>query len=103
MSPDNSAPIGASYPSDVFIDLVAELQFAIVAISVAARCHLAEMKRVPPAGKHHQEAHRQALALTARNLAAATEALNEAFASMRDESRPMARLLTQAEKLNTNT
>ncbi|HEV7457310.1 MAG TPA: hypothetical protein VGN96_11105 [Roseococcus sp.] len=70
---------------------------------MAVRSHLAEMQRTPPAGKHEQEAHRQAVALTGRNVGTATEKLNEAFGALRDESRGLAQLLSQMENRTTNT
>jgi len=87
----------------VFVAQLAELQFAIVAISVVARSHLAELARVPPQGKHFAEAHKLALRMTARDLAAAVDTLNEKFAATRADSRETARLIARAENLAANT
>lgn len=97
MSPDNSAPIGASYPSDLFVGLLAEVQLGIVRVSIASRGHLAELERIPGKGRHGQEAHRLAIGLTARDLKAATEALDAAFAALREESRGFARIISSQE------
>lgn len=100
MLPEDPAPSRVEYPSAVFGGLIAELQNSVVQVSLATRAHLGELQRVPPEGRHHKESHRLALAQTSRALAAATEGLNEAFAAMRDESRHLARLLMQTEKVN---
>jgi len=102
MSPQDPAPARAEDASTAFVALVAELQQAIVQLSVAVRSHLAEMQRAPPEEKHARESHRMALGLTARNLAAATEGLNEAFGALRASSRTLAQLLSQTEVATKN-
>lgn len=102
MSPQEPAPSRAENPSITFVSLVADLQHVVVELSVAVRSHLGEMQRIPRQGKHHQEAHRQAVALTGRNVSTATDKLNEAFGAMRDESRRLAQLLSRMEDRSTN-
>lgn len=97
MSSQEHAPARVEYPSSRFAGLVAELQVAIVELSLAVGAHLAELRRTPPEGTHHREAHRLGLAHTARALEAANAALNSVFAEMRQETRDFGRLIRSAE------
>lgn len=79
-----------------YVSLISDVQTAIVELSVAVRSHLAEMQRVAPGQPYHQEAHREAVALTALRLAETTDALNEAFAPLRHDTRRLGRLIREA-------
>lgn len=103
MLPQDLAPSRAEDPSTTLACLVAELQQAVVELSVAVRSHLGEMQRIPSEEKYAQESHRLALGLTTRNLATATERLNEAFGDLRAESRRLAQLLIRVEAPTKNS
>lgn len=100
---DRAEPCAPLETSILVMGQLADVQLAMVRLSVAVRSHLTEMDRPAPAGKHHQEAKDLAVVLTARELKDAEDALHKAFAPLRDQGRRMHHLMISGEKLATNT
>ena len=99
---DRAEPRAPFETSILVMGQLADVQLALVRLSVAVRSHLAEMDRPAPAGTHHQEAKDMAVAMTARELKSAEEALHHAFAPLRDQGRRMHRLMIRGENHTTS-
>lgn len=97
---DSRAPIETSI---LVMGQLADVQQAMVRLSVAVRSHLSELEQPVPEGRHHQEAKDMAIAMTARDLAAANEALHLAFSPIRDQGRRMHHLMIKGENHTTTT
>ena len=104
MSTEDSGGAHASPDTRVnIVILLVELQAAIVRLSVAAHAHLGALQRRAGPTRHHQELKECALELTARELEAATNALNDAFAPLRDQRRNLAFMQGRARIDHTTT